>query len=556
MATTILEVSSSNADIVSNNTLTTIFNPPIDVPSPSVLNFQQGFLDLRDLGNSGTDSFVLDENITVEMELAFYECYLGQFETKDVNDYNIRLQLLNGDPVDKETSIPPNADKVKLEHIQSMGKMHAMYLVTYPDGECPTEILINNNVVIESLTLITEILSFEIERGIYTADTLVKYVNDELQGANYDLKTKYQADFFDYGITNNIMYSPFKFFVDKHTRAAPPEPGDDTVRYKSAVVFLKVDEDPINLNYRTKKNPDGSDLNMGFTYPQLQPPDKKTGSERTTADLMIGCPIASLQNNDGIISFEYLHNPVYQVDTTSGDRNQFVQIQTNFAETSFIQNYFIFSRGGVNIVSLSPSTFWDDLLGFDISETALIVKSISVPELTNEPSDVINATGINSFDTSTTRPFFGTSTVDNYINYDIQKGEILTTEYNIQQKNSQDVKPESFRALDVVETVSINATKPINFAQFNTGGHFLITIDIGYYVNNFNGAKLKKNITCVASREYLTNGFLSILSGGTPIILQAGSVISYIQLTIIDPITKLPAADIGINNSFYLTLSS
>jgi hypothetical protein len=540
MATTILEVSSSNADIVTNNSLTTIFNPPIDVPTPSVLNFQQGFLDLRALGNSGTDSFVLDENVEIGIEMAFYECYLGEFNTKDVNKYNVRKKLLDGNDVDTDD-----------ESKHSLGRMHVMYVVEYPEGQEPTEVLVNKDTIISNFNLITETLNFEVERGIYTADTLVKYINDRLQNATYDLKSKYGADFFDYGITNNIMYSPFKFFVDKYTKIVPDS---DPVRYKSAVVFLKVENDPISFNYKTEYS-SGKDINIGYTYPQMKPPDTDTGSDRTTADLMIGCPVASLENNDGVISFDYLHNPVYQIDKETGDRNEFVQIQTNFAETDRIQNYFIFSRGGVNLVSLSPSTFWNDLLGFDISEIALKISREPAIELTNGPSDFINATGINSFDSSTTRPFFGTSTVDSYINYDTEKGEILTTEYDIQQQNSID-KADAFRALDVVDTVSINAVSPINFAQFNTGGHFLITIDIGYYVNNFNGAKLKKNITCVASREYLTNGFLSILSGGAPIILQAGSVISYIQLTIIDPITKQPATDIGMNNSFYLTMSS
>jgi hypothetical protein len=546
MATTILEVSSSNADIVTNNSLTTIFNPPIDIPTPSVLNFQQGFLDLRALGNSGTDSFVLDEVQQITMDVAYYECYLEQVALGDVNVYNVRNQLVNGKKVDTGDDDD--------DELYSLGKMHMLYVVNYEPGHEPESVngtpIINKDTLIDSFELVKETFTAFVPAGIYTADSLVKYMNDQFQGKAFSVEEQYGAFFFDYGLTGNVLYTPWQSLVEKYTVVVP---NSDPVRYKSALVFIKLDQETISFDYKAER-PDGKPINIGYSYPQKQPTIKGS-ADRTGADIMIGCPIVSLENNDGIISFSYLHNPPYQIDKESGDRNQFVQVQSNFAEKTRIYNYYIFARGGLNLIGLQPPTFWGDLLGFDISQKELKVIVEPAIELTNGPSEFILAKDNNSFNSSTTRPFYGTSTLDNYISYDTLKEEILTTEYNIQQQNTRE-KPDGFRALDVVDTESIDAISPIQFAQFNTGGHFLITIDIGYYVNNFNGAKLKKNITCVASREYLTNGFLSILSGGTPIILQAGSVISYIQLTIIDPITKQPATDIGTNNSFYLTLSS
>jgi hypothetical protein len=549
MATTILEVSRSNADIVTNSSLTTIFNPPIDVPTTSVLNFQQGFLDLRGLGNSGTDSFILDEDQLISIDFSVYECYLDQFAEDDNAPYQRRFKLLDGSKVNNDN-----------ETKESVGKMHVMYVVKYTAGHEPETILVNENTIIDSFELVVETFSTVVPKGIYTSDSLVKFMNDQLQAYNKSLVQQYGANIADFGFTSNPMYRPFRDYMEKYTTVIPAT-HDTKQKFKTAVVFLKLEDNPISFDYKTKYA-DGKPINIGYTYKQFQEPDDE--AKRITADLMIGCPIASLSNNNGIISFDYLHNPVYQIDKTSGDRNEFVQIQSNYGDEEkdgdkevvpFISNYFIFARGGVNIVDLNPLSFWSDLLGFDMRLIKLQVTKGLAVGFAFQPCDFINATGDNSFNSSTTRPFFGTSTIDSYVNYDTVKEEILTTEYNIQQKNTPD-EQDGFRALDVVDTESINAISPIQFAQFNTGGHFLISIDIGYYVNNFNGSKLKTNITCVASREYLTNGFLSILSGGTPIILEAGSVISYIQLNIIDPITKQPATDIGINNSFYLTLSS
>jgi hypothetical protein len=535
---TIIEVSSANADVKTETSLTTVMSPPINLTSPATLNFSEGFIDLRTVGNSGSDTFIIDQPIGVVMRCAFYELFNDQITDADNKD-NIRKSAFD------QSTIPSKIDKDSALN-DYVGGLYAMYQVTYTPGNEPAEVtlditsMLQNAEAIESIELIEEEFSFIVEPGTYSATTIVQYLNDRLQGAYVGVRGNLNAGFYDprsntaeIGGEGNSFYLPFRHFKNQYVEYA-----FQPLLYKKAIVFLRMDKQPMRSNFKGDQ----------FAYYYPQSPDNNP-------TVMFGTPIASLQNTDGIISFAYLHNPVYKQDT-SGNRDEFVQL--NYLEATADPTfswYWTYARGGVALTALEPPSFWEDLLGFDVEKKILLKTPTEIPisAILQETLvlDFINIVGDNSISSSTTRPYIGVSDIDNYVNSGIVDNTLL-----LNTAFTNDGGGTALQTLDITNTVALSATRPIQFAQFNGGGHYRIEIDIGYYVNNFNSAKTKKSIACLASREYLTNGFLSVFSGGQPIELPAGSVLSYIAINILDPTTGKPATDVGTNNFFYFSLTS
>lgn len=514
---TLIEVSNTNADVATTTTLTTVISPPIAITSPSVLSFAEGFIDQRDIGNSGTDAFIVDSPISASFEMAYYEVFNDQ--PASPNQRNSAF--------DNTTAI--DLTKVK-------GGVFALYKVLYTPGRNTTYPQVNfaadsgRGGGIEELELVTETFNFIIQPGTYTATTIVQTINDQMQGTFYPGDGFYKSDNLGLGTEDNAFYYPFKHFVDKYVDY------DGTTKiYRRALVFLRVDDNPLKTDF-TK------DLGQ---YYYNQEPD-------TVVDAFIGCPICALQNTDDIMSFAYLHNPVYKLDA-NGDRNEYIQLNENVLPgTEGINFYWVYARGGVALTQLEPTKFWDDLMGFNTQ--TFLLRPNRVPLVTpgspaNAVIDLINITGNNSLSGATTRPFIGVSDVDEYVIAGVVNTFLTDTIFNTNP-------PKPIRILDVNNTVAIKAAAPIQFSQLNTGGHYRIEVDIGYYVNNFNSSKTKRSIACIASREYLTNGFLSVFSGAQPITIPTGAVLSYISVSIIDPLTGKAPTDIGNSNTFYFSLTS
>lgn len=531
MSGTLIEVSSSNADIKTDTTLTTVLSPPLIMTAPSVLQFAEGFIDQREIGNSGNDSFIISSPVNVSIDMAYYELFNGQ--VKNTAGTNLRKSAFNN------TTIGDKSGDVDFS--LRLGKVFALYQVVYKDGtdfKFPT-LNFNGpgvNDILE-INLITERFGFILPAGTYTTQTIVQKLNDEMQGVFYADNQFFNGDNLALGNEDNPFYYPFQHFVDKYVVY-----DTTTASFKKAVVFIPVTENPITDNFIFDQGQ--------YFYPQ-EPTDN--------TEVYIGCPIVALENTDDIIEWAYLHNPVYKLDIQSNDRDEYIQLNANILPgnpSAGINYFWQYARGGVALIDLSPSSFWDDLLGFVTSDFSLnrerrpvggVVLNVPIVAI----MDFINITGKNSLSKATTRPFIGISDLDEYVVADlgVAKDFINNTSFDV-------TLPDPIRTLSVNNTVTINATTPIQFAQFNSGGHFRIEVDIGYYINNFNSAKTKKSIACIASREYLTNGFLSVFSGGQPISLPAGSVLSYISVSILDPITGKAPLDIGSANTFYFSLSS
>jgi hypothetical protein len=526
MSSTLIEVSSANADIKTETTLTTVLSPPLVMTTPSVLQFAEGFIDQREIGNSGNDSFILTSPVDVSIDMAYYELYNGQVLNSDGDE--LRKNAFNNTTIGTKTD-----DNDRFIRI---GKVFALYQVVYKTGtsfKFPTLNFNGEGVSdILEINLITETFNFTLDEGTYTTQTIVQTLNDKMQGTFYGDKF-YNGENLYLGFEDNAFYRPFSHFVNKYV-----EFDTTTKNFKKALVFIPVTTDPISINF---------DVDVGqYFYPQ-EPTDN--------TEVYIGCPIVAIENTDDIIQWAYLHNPVYKLDIQSNARDEYIQLNANPLPDESGENYYwVYARGGVALVSLNPDTFWADLLGFKNNDFLLErTRQQIVGEILNVPiaatMDFISITGNNSLSTATTRPFIGVSDIDEYVVADlgVDKDFINNTSFPI-------TLTLPIRTLSVNNTVTINATQPIQFAQFNSGGHFRIEVDIGYYINNFSSAKTKKSIACIASREYLTNGFLSVFSGGQPIALPAGSVLSYISVSILDPITGKAPPDIGSANTFYFSL--
>lgn len=529
MSNTIIEVSFANADIKTETSITTVLSPPLVNQAPSVLEFAEGFIDQRDVGNSGNNSFILEADTNISVSMAYYELFNGQ------------IKMSSGTPLRQNAfDNKPISDKAGDADLSiRIGKVFALYQVVYSDTSAVKFPSLNFNGTgatdIVEINLVQEEFQFTLPAGTYTTQTIVQTLNDNFQGTFYPGNTFFNGDNTPIGSEDNAFYYPFKHFEDKFV-----EFDATTGNFKKALVFIPITTNPVSQNF---------DVDVGqYFYPQ----------ELGDTTVFLGCPITSIENTDDIIQWANLHNPVYKLDIPTNARDEYIQLNENLLPggQSGVNYYWVYARGGVAITALNPPSFWEELLGFQTQDFALQITRRQVSGVVqNVPivaqMDFINISGKNSLSSATTRPFIGVSDVDEYVVEDmgVTKDFITNTLFDVSIAAP-------IRTLSVNNTVTINATRPIQFAQFNSGGHFRIEVDIGYYINNFNSAKTKRSIACIASREYLTNGFLSVFSGGQPISMPAGSVLSYISVSIVDPITGKAPLDIGNANTFYFSLTS
>lgn len=528
MSSTLIEVSFENADIKSQTNFTTVLSPPLVMDTPSVLQFSEGFIDQRDVGNSGNDSFILDTDTEISAKFAFYENFNNQLSAVRNID-NVRKSAFTNQAISATDE-------------NYLGGVYAMYQVIYANPDTfprPLEPSLNYTrgaspflPNIQEINLIQEEFKFTIKAGTYTANSIIQLLNDQFQGAFYPDNTFLKAEGTFIGNEDNNFYLPHQHFQDKFTNFFPE--GDAGVKgFSSAVIFIRAKTNPINMTFEKEEG-------ASYYYPQ---------ENTNKAQIMIGCPIVSLENNDNIISWANLHNPVYKIAERT--RGEYIQLRYKDKADNW---YWEYARGGVMLTALEPPSFWSDLLGFKTQDFLLNVFNVKNKNILGAV-DIFNSTGASSLESSTTRPFIGVGDVDSYVQDGLIDNTILKdTEFT--NKDPDYLPAKELQTLEVNDTVAINAVNPIQFAQFNSGGHFRIEVDIGYYINNFNSAKTKKSICCIASREYLTNGFLSVFSGAQPISLPVGSVLSYISVNIIDPITGKTPTDIGNANTFYFSLTS
>lgn len=495
----ILEVSTYNSTKKSddNNIITTTFNPPIDISDKeNILRFKEGFIDLRNIGNVGSDTIYIEDAINGFIRVAYYEKFNDNNAPEDITK---RRDLSDGNII----TFNDTGSKWR-------NRMYVLYKFTYVG----THDDIRSTHDIDKVELFTRNIEFTVPPGTYTSESLIKKINDQLSLSKYAYT---QKQIFDGSLqnlyTDNNSYTTWEEII-YNSDLVTFENG----LYKSFGAFVDISgsgpmiTDPTNANFQA------------YYY-------KQDTINNEYAYLFLGSPVFSLSINDNVASFAYTHNPVY--DSNGSEIMQLLRIGTD--------GVFLWRdrRGGCLLVELEPTLLFNDILGFSESNTLKIN--------TGSRYNTINSTGDNSFISSTTHPFIGLSDVDDSSNPGIPSDADRDTTFF---GSSQSIFP----SLQVNSVLTIDAERSLNFSDL-TNGHYLLEIECGLNISNYYDNNTKRNISAIMSKQYLNNGYLSVFAeGSTDISIDSNSSISYITCKILDPDTKTPSKNIGNNNYFYFDL--
>lgn len=516
MSNKIIEISAQNATFksIDNNIYNITFDPPIE--NGSVLSFKQGYLDLRQLGNSANDSFILSQDINCIITVAYYEQFLSNNENANTNA--TRFNLVDGTtPISKTDS-------------KFFGRHFVLCLFKYALNEQFNTPRAKPDDFFDSVSVIKEEIKFTVTSGTYTSASIVEYINDNIQ--NYNFGTKLYTDTgINFPQTYTQAYTRYVELVNKYV----DKRGED---YYAFLGFCRInDKGPV-------LNPADPEF---YAYYYQQNVDDQT----KIANLMIGTPEINLQNINNKLSWQYLHNPVYLITPSPNKTKTEVFFIQSISVDKTQDLWYGLRRGGVNLIDFEPSTFWFDLLGFS-NDNLLPISSQTIKFTVNEENytSIFQQFQTKDFIKSTTQPFIGLSDIDFFLNNDTISAQ---TDYDpslapIVDGSSKPV-PQT-----VNSTIPVNAANVINFADLSSGGHFQLQIETGFKVNNYQDAKTKKNLSAIMSREYLNNGYLSVFDGGAQISIPENTSLTTITLSIIDPITKKLALNLGSNNSFYFEI--
>lgn len=505
MTSKILTVSNLNSATFTddNAEILSTFDPPLSLNIDTQFNFKSGFIDVVGLGNSGQDVFTIDKDINANISISFYEQALD-FDTTAVN--NQRHSSITGNPITATTDIEKYANKTYLLYRFTRTNFAKF---DYKYGKLTDYV---------EIAPVVEVVSMTIDAGTYTPDSFVKYLNVKLQGANVNL----YGDVLNNHETGNRAYVTYETLVRKYTDIDY----NDESQIKQYLAFVPLGNNPISFPAVAPAD------YLGFYYSQEYQLPGSTEVEKI-ADMYMGTSLFSLENNEDLLRFSYTHNPLFDA------KQQIVE----FAFNNNKEQWRI-RRGGICLVDLQPRSLWFDILGFSDSILLKPIVTFGVPVFGVAARIIlVNTTGPGSVDTSTTRPFIGLA------EYDVLNP--VTTNTTIYNATNTNYAAATF---DITDTVGLNATSAVNFSDFNNGGHFLLSIEIGQNVNNFISNNITQNIISIMSREYLNDGFISVFDGGNPLLLSSNTVISYIRVNIIDPLTNKNALNLGNRNTFYFEL--
>jgi hypothetical protein len=228
-------------------------------------------------------------------------------------------------------------------------------------------------------------------------------------------------------------------------------------------------------------------------------------------------------NNNGLFQWTYLHTPFYFGNPAEEG------VQLYFMGYGF-NNIFGYenTQTGIFFNKLEPASFWQDLLGFNLD--TLIVTD----DATNNLSAVLKC---------------GTNITGNLVAYDalFAKGT-RTLQYADDDKQYQSVQAASS------QTVPIVATKTQGVA---TSSFFLVELGGLSDINMINDTSLFRTICAIGSKEYNTQGVISIYPDGSSFYTNTSNmpvVISSMRVRILDSLTKKPTAILGERNSIFLEL--
>ena len=228
-------------------------------------------------------------------------------------------------------------------------------------------------------------------------------------------------------------------------------------------------------------------------------------------------------NNNSLFQFSYLHTPYY-----SGGQEAIQLYACGYGYNNIFS--YINTMTGVFFTKLEPASFWSDTLGFDLTK---LVVSDSATQVLSAPLNVgINITG-------------------NLVTYDA-----LFDKTNAPLMYDADNSKEKALVVNAVSTQSqaIVAGKP---QQVNSSSFYLIELGGLSDINMINDTDLFRTISAIGSKEYNSQGIISIYPDGTAFYTNNSPeplYLSSFRVKILDSITKQPTTSLGQKNSIFVEL--
>ena len=233
-------------------------------------------------------------------------------------------------------------------------------------------------------------------------------------------------------------------------------------------------------------------------------------------------------NNNALFQISYLHTPYYN---SGGDE----AISVYYMGSPFNNVFqYINTQTGCFFTNLEPKEFWGDILGFDLN--SLVVKDNPVNHQLNAPL----LTGINI--------------TGNLVTYDLLFDKTRSPlEYLPNGSSGGDQYVKKVDATSS-QTIPIPATKT---QSITTSSFYLIELGGLSDINMINDTDLFRTICAIGSKEYNTQGIISIYPDGSAFYTNNTNEPQYIssfRVRLLDSLSKKPSNTLGSRNSIFVEL--
>ena len=243
----------------------------------------------------------------------------------------------------------------------------------------------------------------------------------------------------------------------------------------------------------------------------------------------MGCSQFQLEynyNNNSLFQFSYLHTPFY-----SGGQEAIQLYACGYRYNNIFT--YMNTMTGIFFTKLEPASFWEDALGFNLN--TLIVTDDDTSHILSAPLQVgVNITG-------------------NLVTYDA-----LFDKTNPPRMYDDNESHEKAQVVNAVSTQSqaIVANKP---QQVNSSSFYLIELGGLSDINMINDTDLFRTISAIGSKEYNSQGIISIYPDGTAFYTNNSPeplYLSSFRVRILDSITKQPTTSLGGKNSIFIEMTN
>jgi hypothetical protein len=380
----------------------------------------------------------------------------------------------------------------------------------------------------------TDYVEFNIPAGTYSKTFMAEYISRQMQTmanvANQRLKGVFsngeQTTGFDFPVIESV-YQPcyitkvdglYATSVGGPYSVPPVSPAYTAIHFRSGLINL-----PNNVEYQHSTI---------FQNCGTDPSDTNNADGG-----YIGCSNISMSYNTDsqLYQWDYLHEPL--VDTTSG--NQVTGIAQQITPTEDQRLTQLNSRGGIYLTNLQPAAFWEDTMGF------------SIQDITFDTNNIL--TGQQDYDDyyrKITQNFPAVSAL-------IDTGKTVDVgDFKIQSSRTIfSLRLEDFplyKFSDSTSTAPLIATNPAKGTVIS-GGHYLL--DIKGYNGNFKNAVADYQYKALISSFFVSpDSYVCSVGPDSCVYIHHGSPIplNVLEVTIINPLTHLPATNLGPNSSVYL----